>query len=218
MNFYTVASKMRKQVKKDLMDFMNCCTDDNLIEQHHKRLWDNAMIEHEKTVTLGLELMDAFKERLGTSKGSSWNMLTVRPPHDCEWSVFKASCDSFIDKWKNKWMEFEYVFEQKGNSPESMGKGFHWHLILQTETKNYYKSHIVRDAQRCFTYVAANCIQVDCIRNLGKCKEYIRGHKSEDKLEAVKYDTLWRQKMGLEEIYSCNGQVQAVTIIEDLCT
>lgn len=162
---------------------------------------------------------------LGQSQGRGqlphhrWHFVTVRPPHGYNWYDFYNSCQRFIEKWQHKWNSAEWCYEQKGESEETMGHGFHLHLLFSTIETNYYKSHILRDTQRHFTYVKANCIQVEPIpvgNRLEKCRRYMRGDKPDpEKLKAVEWDRIWRTKMSLPDIIQWNkeadGQVQSVS-------
>lgn len=147
-----------------------------------------------------------------------WHFVTVRPPHSYNWYDFLTGCNTFIKKWQNKWISAEWCYEQKGECEADMGKGFHIHLLFSTSEHNYYKSHILRDCQRHFPYVKANCIQVDPIPNqdrVEKCRRYMNGEKnSEEKLKAVPFDRKWREMMQLPDIIEwkkADGQVQTVS-------
>lgn len=203
---------MRKEVNKDLLKYQG---DPEGEVAFRNLLWERQMYAHEKNVELGLQLLEDFKTRIQSGNKDRWSLLTVRPPHGTDWEIFLKSCNEFIAKWGDKWSTCEYAYEQKGESIETMGHGFHWHILICTQHANYYRTHIVRDAQRLFTYVAANCIQVDSIRNLDRARAYIRGEKEASKMPAVTYDRLWRKSMGIEELFLINGQVQAVDIREE---
>lgn len=206
MNFYTVAARMIKSVERQLGAYEH--QDPAVREMAYKNIWELEMAKHERTVELGLRLMEDFKARCGTIEGSRWSLITVRPPHDTVFEQFKQDVDEYIDKWSSKWLTCEYAFEQKGETEDTLGHGFHVHLLISTQTRNYYKSHILKALKSKFTYVSANCIQVDSVKNLDRAKAYIRGEKEECKLTAVRYDNMWREQKGLQPIYVI-GQVQA---------
>lgn len=213
MNFYTVAARMRKFVKINLEKYP-----EDQQQNAKQMLWDMAMNEHEETMKLGVQLMEDFKERFGSGRtaGPRWSLITIRPPHNTSWLRFRDDVHAFVTRWAPRWSSWEYAFEQKGESPETLGHGFHVHLLISTTTPNYYKSHIIKSLQRYFSYVAANCIQVDSVRNLDRAKAYIRGEKEASKLVAVHHDILWRNKENLQQIYEgANGQVQAVCLTDE---
>lgn len=186
----------------------------------------NEAMEREKkefyeTCELGIELMSGFKgmvkERIGIEgSGSRWYLITVRPPHDTRWEKFKLGVEQYVTKHSPKWIEYEYVFEQKGEDIEHLGYGFHTHMIICTNTKNYYPSHMLRDLKSQFNYVNAACIQVDTIKNLNRAREYIHGIKNNDeKLKAVEMDKVWRDKLSLPASVKSTRQEDIVVTIDN---
>jgi hypothetical protein len=188
-------------------------------DEAYQQAVDNEYARMEKAFDIGLTYYDMANVRLKrTSDDGRWYMLTTRPPHDCNWNRYLHSVKTFINKYSPQWCEWEYCFEQIGTSTETMGKGFHCHMLFNTKKQNYYPSHILRDAKTNFPYIAANCIQVDSIVNLEKTKQYIRGHKKQEKLESVSFNTPWRVSKNLKDLYSNNspiesGQVQPLSLM-----
>lgn len=220
MNFYTVASRIRKQIKKDVQVAKDAATqlfgwDSPAYHEHVARATQTAtdiqMHEFNETVELGLQLMETFKERVAeraVPSGERAMMLTVRPAEGTDWATFKGTTEQFVGKWADAWNWFEYAFEQKGETRDDMGRGFHVHIVFSTSKKNYYKSHVLRDAKRSWSYVADNCIQVDVIKNLERARAYIRGDKNDaSKVAAVEVDALWRDSVNLPML-EAGGQVQ----------
>jgi len=164
----------------------------------------------EQAFDIGLTYYDMAQRKLGKSNGGRWYMLTTRPPPGTNWHRYFHAVTEFVNKWKSQWCGWEYAFEQTGKSIETMGSGFHCHILFETTKPNYYPSHILRDAKSSFPFIAANCIQVDTIVNITKAKAYIRGNKKEEKLEGVSFNTPWRSSLHIQEIYSSEepGQVQ----------
>lgn len=225
MNFYTVAARMRKAVKKEVDRARDTATHlhgydteeyRNYVDMVRRTATDIQMHEFEQTMELGLQLMETFKERVAeraVAAGERAMMLTVRPPDGTNWVTFKRNTEEFVTKWQDGWHWYEYAFEQKGETKENMGHGFHVHLIFATSKKNYYKSHVLRDAQRAWTYVAANCIQVDVIKNLARARQYIRGDKGDEaKARAVAFNEHWRARMNIPQLLA-GGQVQPPALI-----
>lgn len=213
MNFYTVASKFHKQAKKHADEKFKQYTISSdmgltpkINTNDFKEIYDNFYNEHliacqqefDHVCNIGIDLMNRFSSKIKTindNKGDRWYFITVRPPHDTEWVKFKNDCEQFCNQWQHKWLECVYVFEQKGESEESLGHGFHWHMRFATDTINYYPSHILRDLTKKFNYVAPNCIRVETVKSLERCIEYMQGDKKSDaKAKAVTMDTLWRQQ------------------------
>lgn len=209
MNFYTVASKILKQAKKARLEqakrndrykdqFGSIPDDIPTPDDAYELAFNNEMKEFDDTCNLGIDLMFRFTSRMKQvteSNGERWYFITVRPPHTTTWLTFKSVCEAFCNKWQHKWIECTYVFEQKGESEESLGHGFHWHMRFATNTVNYYPSHILRDLTKHFDFVAKNCIKVETIKSLERCIEYMQGDKKSDaKKLACDMDIIWRQQ------------------------
>lgn len=211
MNWITYAAKIRKEAEKARKQASKALESLGDIIPEERRIMFDPQAAYERAIEegkqqcmrdieIGLELMSMFRERSNqlTNQGERWYFITVRPPPDASWGRFKLDWEHWIEKWENKWIEYCYVYEQKGETEDELGKGFHVHCRLLTSAQNYYPSHIHRDLSRIFTYVARQCIDVQPIRNLNKCIDYMSGNKpEEEKLKAVAMDTIWRQTVGL---------------------
>lgn len=212
MNFYTVASKIMKSadkakneqrllIEKIYQQLGEIPNDVDSPEDAYDKKFNSEMQKFNDTCDLGIDLMTMFKSKLSTienTNGERWYFITVRPPHDTIWETFKSDCESFVHKWKYKWLECTYVFEQKGETEENIGFGFHWHMRIATDTVNYYPSHIKRDLIKIFNYVNKACIKVEPIKCLERTIEYMKGDKkSKDKELACAMDILWRAKQGI---------------------
>lgn len=192
-------------------------------EQAYDQTVQHEFTRMERAFDIGLTYFDMAKRKLG--KGNTegrWYMLTTRPPPGCNWPRYLHAIETFVSKYGGQWCEWEYAFEQTGTSLETMGTGFHCHILFNTNKVNYYPSHILRDAKASFPFIAANCIQVDSIVNITKAKQYIRGEKKDEKLAGVSFNTPWRQSKNLKDLYTSNppegttkehGQVQTVLSI-----
>lgn len=217
MNFLALGAKsLRKAEKKKLEVIrMNHKFKDTLgIEQaidpdaEFQRCLDEELVFMTRAMDIGLTYFAMAKARLSTETSDRPYMLSVRPPPTTNWMVFKHTTETFVAKWKDSWTNYEYAFEQKGETLDTLGQGFHVHIIITTNKANYYPSHILRDAKKAWHYVASNCIQVDTLKNLAKAKGYIRGDKAQDEKQgAVAMDSVWREKIGIKEIYEMSGQV-----------
>lgn len=225
MNFYTVASKFHKKALKaklecananDMARGMGVTKDLPDPEEVYDKTITACLTEFDHVCNLGIDLMNRFSGKIKTLKdnGDRWYFITVRPPPDTEWNKFRLDCESFCDKWEKKWLECVYVYEQKGESEESLGQGFHWHMRIATDTINYYPSHILRDLAKHFNYVAKNCIRIETIKSLERCIEYMQGDKKSDaKKPAVLMDSVWRQQNDIPAEVKYKSR-QAITIQE----
>jgi len=228
MNFLALGAKSLRKAEKKRLEVirMNHKYQDTLglvnaidPDAEFQRCLDEEYTFMTRAMDIGLSYFAMAKARLATETSDRPYMITIRPPHDTNWILFKNTTETFINKWKDSWTNYEYAFEQKGETIDDVGKGFHVHIIITTNKTNYYPSHILRDAKKAWDYVGSNCIQVDTLKNLAKAKGYIRGDKAQEKQGAVAMDSIWREKIGIKEIYEKSGQVHPLfneSYIEDV--
>jgi len=145
---------------------------------------------------------DRIETHLGfTPFNNHLSFLTIRP-NDKLITIkeFIEDCRTFFLSSRIK--SFHYVFEQKGDNLETLGKGFHCHAIVEwvespAKLLKFATIHFKR-------YTAANCIQLGFtngskrIQNndeLERIKKYIGGDKKdESKKPATEYDKIFREK------------------------
>jgi len=153
---------------------------------------------------IGLTYFEMAKQKLGKNTSNRWYMLTIRPPSGkVALTTFTADVHKHVQKWKNHWVSYEYVFEQKGETLETMGTGFHTHIIIETNRPNYYPSHIKKSAATDFPYTNQRAIDVATLKNVVRAKEYIRGCKQAiEKEPAVVMDKPWRAANKLSDLYN----------------
>lgn len=150
--------------------------------------------------------MKDTKTRLGLDVKSKY-FVTVRP--DASKVTFDAFKDIAFKFAGRKCMTaYELVFEQKGVTEDTLGVGFHVHMIVDTTMRS--KAELLRAACSTFGFcTAANCVQVDTLRgdaDVARVRSYIRDHESADGHKEItrKWDALWRESLELRPLYeSC---------------
>lgn len=219
MNFLALGARTLKAAKKARLE---CAAQIQIMKDHgveytgptpeeaYENIIEQQFKDMEEAANIGLTYYNMLKRKLGKDNDNTRHyMLTVRPPHNTNFETLKFSTESFVKKWESHWDNWEYAYEQKGETEDTLGYGCHVHIIISTTTPNYYPSHILKHAKSTWSYVAANCIQVDTLQNIPKAKEYIRGIKSdESKKQACVMDIKWREKNGIQQLYEKSGQVQ----------
>jgi len=181
-------------------------------DEAYQHALDTEHARLEKAFDIGLTYYEMAKRKMKQESNDRWYMLTVRPPPGTNIKTLVHTTETFVNAWKADWQEYEYCYEQKGETEADMGKGCHVHMLIKTDKANYYPSHILRDAKRAWPYVAANCIQVDTLVNVAKAKAYVRGTKNHaDKEASAALDPTWRTREGLLELYE-SGQVHPLSI------
>jgi len=167
-----------------------------------ERKLEDEFKKMEEAFDIGLKYYQMAKEKLKSNGGRTY-LLTIRPPHNIQFNQFQTDCLFYINKWSNKWLWWEYAYEQKGNSAETIGHGFHIHILFETNENNYYPSHIIRNTNGTFKYVANNCIDCQTVKNITRAKEYIRGAKNDsNKQECIEWDIEWRRLNNLKNLYT----------------
>lgn len=109
-------------------------------------------------------------------------------------------------RYKKFVLKLQYSFEQRGETEEDAGKGVHLHMLLQRDLSTRY-DNVKRSIHNIFDKLCGNSLHV-CIK---PCYDswvedkvsYLQGQKwDEDKDDKVKYDKLWRDKLGLKPTYT----------------
>jgi len=132
--------------------------------------------------------------------GDKEYFITLRPDDK------RVSFDDFQQKvieYLNRkcFITYDCSFEQKGESDETLGNGFHCHIIAKM--KQLSKAHVLRDTLSSFKnidWIAPNCIKILPTKN-GKelVQNYLIDYKSEDghKIVTQAWDDKWRDNLGI---------------------
>jgi hypothetical protein len=141
---------------------------------------------------------------------AQWTVLiTINPNNE------KIDINTFrlkIDKTMN-WKMFDtvhWVFEQRGEHADELGKGFHMHAVA-TLTGDYQTKDVNRDLKRSFCGgkhpICGNKKHID-VKTLkyqtdyDNALEYIKGNKKDSRKEdKLLMDTEWREIHGIQKIY-----------------
>ena len=133
----------------------------------------------------------------------NYYFLTVNPPPLIELNIFiKAINKSLRKKWITKGC---YVIEQRGETPQEAGRGFHTHIlfnkgnkhsIVMREMKNSFKSIVDVENNHFF-----NIKNID-IEEYKRKEEYILYEKADpEKHKKQQIDILFREKNNLKSHY-----------------
>lgn len=105
-----------------------------------------------------------------------------------------------------------YTFEQRGTTLTDIGKGKHIHLIID---KTIAKSDAIKYIHNSIKkYCTQENIDIREITENGKIirENYMRGHKTFDKLESVEIDNIWRKENNLSDFYQVSKKVSPIDI------
>lgn len=142
-----------------------------------------------------------------STKEPAWYLITIRP--DCRKVTFNDFYDMIERLMKRKfWLKWTLSFEQKGTTEETMGEGFHVHIV--SETTHRSKGEVIRDLLSSFRkwinkeWIKEQCIDVRLAKRPDEIiDKYLINYESEDghKEKTFETDKLWRDALKLESTY-----------------
>lgn len=236
MNLLTLARSIRKTAEKEALraskmaaqrgctldeerDISKQAFADTIEREFHKceEIVDLAIRLKNMTIEKGLCPQNRLKDNMSDN---NWWWITIRPPPNINltFTRFKHWIDNNLltNIDINKWM---YAYEQKGESDETVGTGFHLHMIahslnyiqkkdmlaklktqgkilLNISHKNKYPSEYEAMIDVC---------KIATTTQYNNYVAYMSGDKKQnDKLYAVKYDDIFREKFSLQKLYTYN--------------
>jgi len=139
-------------------------------------------------------------------ENSKYVFLTINPNQYITLTDFINKINKLMSK---KWItNYLYVLEQRGETVLELGKGFHFHLILEKPTTKPY-AHMLRelansansvcDTSNFHFFNLKSISQEECERKI----VYITGRKA-DEAKHLKQDMdiLWRQQNNIKSFYN----------------
>lgn len=164
------------------------------------------------------ERFNYLKELRDECNNSFWLLLTLRPKDETLERLTELTNKVVAKKWLQD--KCFWVFEQKGETVETMGDGMHVHILTKLEGMVHGKRK--KTKKQCLDEVIATCkafnfnIEDNCIdakvgpkRDLPKVVNYLTGEKSSDKKhKAQEIDVLWREKNGITSLYGIQDSMK----------
>jgi len=138
-------------------------------------------------------------------ENSKYIFITINPNSRIELLDFIKKIEKMMSK---KWItNYLYVYEQRGETEDEMGKGFHYHGILEKPTKPY--SHMIRELSNSMNSICdtsnfhffniKSISEEECQRKI----IYITAQKADvEKHKKQDMDIVWRQKNNLKSFYN----------------
>jgi hypothetical protein len=131
------------------------------------------------------------------TSGDKEYFITLRPDDK------RVSFDDFQQKvieylGRSCFISYDCAFEQKGESDETLGSGFHCHIVAKMKQRS--KGEVLRDTLSSFKqveWIAPNCIQILPTKNGRELvQNYLIDYKSEDGHKEVTrvWDDKWREQ------------------------
>lgn len=191
--------------------------------EEYMKHWKMAWKQQIKLLDMGLtqakeygDLIDVLQRHGFTvKKGDNmltgkWFWITLRPAaeHNERFDSFKEQVREYIKR--KMFLGWTYAFEQKGETEEEMGKGYHVHIIAEC-TNNMNKAKVIRDTKSSWKqWLGGDCpdafIQVEKMEKQTEYQnrlKYITEKKGESyKHAAQEIDKIWRKQKKLYDTYS----------------
>lgn len=221
---------MKKQNPEEYLDFY-----DNLRtqakkefikqkwKQYYSLLWKQNPLLIETCSTMDLnDLKESIQELTSKRTGKYKNyFVTITTPPETDKLKFIDGCKKLFD---NAVIDRGYmVFEQRGETIETVGDGLHCHMLLtrkdiynHSKFTNRYLSQLIKLN---INIKYKNVKQLLKLANLNsspfsfqnikeetveKKLNYIQGNKNDEKLTKVQFDKVFRKKFDLQTIYKKN--------------
>jgi len=217
INFLRLADKINNNIDKDVnrnnsLNPYDLNTEEyRMYESNHRNLLKTMEINKFKknlnmAIDLALLTKEVMQERGLLTKDNikQHYFITIRPNTKLiAFHRFFNMIATFVQR--NCFISYTLSFEQKGQSLDTLGEGFHCHIIANMRQRS--KGEVLRDTISSFNKVCANnCIQVDCIKNesgLNNLNNYLITYESKDnhKIVTKEYDELWRNKLKIKPLY-----------------
>lgn len=139
-------------------------------------------------------------------ENSKYIFITINPNAQITLLDFINKVDKMMGK---KWItNYLYVYEQRGETEAELGKGFHFHLILEKPKGKPY-SHMIRELSNSANSVCdtsnfhffniKSISEEECQRKI----IYLTGAKADSlKHKKQEMDIIWRQQQNLLSFYN----------------
>jgi len=191
-----------QKIRNDIEDefkvkaFSECIL--NKYRAHYNKLIDEGNADECMPL---MKVINQEKAKADESK-SDFCFITVNPAPGVPLSDFRKAVEKSVKKTFIK--KSLYVLEQRGETMEELGKGFHTHILI--DKGDFRPSHLRREFARTFSKVCdtsnPHCFNVNyCkIEDLPKRQKYMLGVKSDPKKhQKQRIDRPFRRKFAIKD-------------------
>lgn len=217
MNVLTIANAIHKRASKRTSDEEDAWTPQQWKEIYERQVQSELYnLEQACKLVPRIEaILDKYNIRKTKEKiTGNWFWITLRPSdeHRNRFKDFRYICErDYIPR--KMFLNGSYCWEQKGETIDDIGKGYHLHMLINCRT-GLMKPQVIKDTKSTFKKffngdVPDAFVQVDYVRteaDYNRMDMYMDGAKTDDwKDPACAMDIPWRESLGLISRY----QVQA---------
>lgn len=162
-----------------------------------------AKSDFKEILQIANELHNIYKE-LKNNEDHNWLFITIRPD-----PKLNITFNEFYDKvykyiHRKFFLQYTLTFEQKGTSDNTLGEGFHIHIVADTKWRSTKDS--LRDTLSTFNKICSGPgVEIKPTRNPKDIVEkYLTNYESDDnhKISTKEWDIKWRKSLGLEDLYT----------------
>nr|UOF76971.1 rep protein [Cressdnaviricota sp.]UOF81647.1 rep protein [Cressdnaviricota sp.] len=211
---FSQAKTIRKKALKDARIAYDLATDtghtnpQEIYDITYKKTIEFEEKEFRHYLEISKRLSDIYTDVASNTSIYNWYFITIRPDETkCTFSDFFKLVNSYVEK--KMITEYTLSFEQKGTSIDTLGKGFHCHIVADSTCRS--KGELLRRSQAHFKDVcSSNNIDIRTTKNPDDIiNNYLIEYKSEDghKETTKEMDTLWRSNNSLKSIYNTEDAV-----------
>lgn len=172
----------------------------------HKYIREGLWLQ-EQFATVKQQMIEAgeLPMLVGKEKLCRTYWITIRPKEkECTFATFYNTAMSMLDK--PCFEHFVAAFEQKGTTEETLGQGFHVHILAKC--KQTGKCELLRDIKTPFLpFTKESAIDIQVVKykaDADRCLGYIKDHKAKDGHKKIteEWDIIWRNRVGLQPLYT----------------
>lgn len=204
------AHKTAVKIADGQYDSLNQSDEWNELYNTHFRIACKGALHEIRRMKIMKEIIEEeFNDLMGIEqKIPPGFFITIRPDDSkCDFADFKEKCLKLVQR--ACFLEYALSFEQKGTTPEDLGKGFHCHIVAKMKQRS--KGEVLRDVTSTFKpwidagLIASNCIDVHVTKNPEELvNRYLVAYESDDEHKGATkaWDDLWRQHQGIESLYA----------------
>jgi len=171
-----------------------------LVEERKKSMWAYEESKHLERCKM------VFRFTMAATVQATAKHISIRPREEyTDWPAFREAITSFTQS--SIFSAAVWSFEQKGETDNDLGKGFHAHVVVRLQPGRY-NSHIIR-ALKQTGILGAMCGDAGCQIDTAKTPhQLIQGYlldyvspADEHKETTRESDAKWRTREGIMPIY-----------------
>lgn len=209
MNFLTTGVRLRKTIERSMKELTEVPGDYAAFDENAAREFaeQRALNDLAKDIRYGIRAAMLFKqiaieEGYMSADNCGSYFMTISPKTDViDFHSFKKLATKFLQR--KCFLEYTASYEQRGRSEETLGDGFHLHIVCKTSMSS--KSELLRAAKSTFKHCTDDqCIDVKYCKNPSEVtQKYLIDYESKDehKIGLKEWDDKWREREGLASLY-----------------